>query len=95
MLSLTKQTSADLPKGVELPLTHIAELHILESKLKEEACYSAMVHLIILNAKHLFCKLLLIKESVSIKDKDSIQMSCENTNVYLIVGKVSGNNWRS
>lgn len=64
VLSLTEQTTAtDLPKGVELPLTNIVELKNLESKLKEEGCYSAMVHLIVLNTKHLFCNLLLIKES--------------------------------
>uniref|UniRef100_A0A9J8CWG6 DUF4806 domain-containing protein n=1 Tax=Cyprinus carpio carpio TaxID=630221 RepID=A0A9J8CWG6_CYPCA len=44
LLSLTKQTSgaAALPEGVELPITNIVDLQILENKLKEEACYNAM-----------------------------------------------------
>ena len=51
LLKLTKQSSvdADLPEGVHLPLKSMLDLQNLELQLKDEACYSAMVHLVLLN----------------------------------------------
>jgi len=48
---MTKQSSvnADLPEGVNLPLKSLIDLQKLELQLKDEACYSAIVHLVLLN----------------------------------------------